>query len=247
MDFKDKVVLVTGSSRGIGASTVLAFAKRGANVVINYVQEKEKAEALAHRIEANQGVKALVIKADISKEEEVKSLVQTTLETFGKIDILVNNAGIAIDTLFEDKSKENFMRTLEVNLVGTFLMCKEVGSEMLKRQKGVIINVSSTNGIDTVYPESIDYDASKAGVISLTKNFSKAYAPFIRVNTVCPGWVNTDMNQTLEQDFIDQETSKILVNRFAESEEIANAIVFLASNEASYINGTILRVDGGCK
>ena len=247
MDFKDKVVLVTGSSRGIGASTVLAFAKRGANVVINYVQEKEKAEALAHRIEANQGVKTLVIKADISKEEEVKSLVQTTLETFGKIDILVNNAGIAIDTLFEDKSKENFMRTLEVNLVGTFLMCKEVGSEMLKRQKGVIINVSSTNGIDTVYPESIDYDASKAGVISLTKNFSKAYAPFIRVNTVCPGWVNTDMNQTLEQDFIDQETSKILVNRFAESEEIANAIVFLASNEASYINGTILRVDGGCK
>ena len=243
MDFKDKVVLVTGSSRGIGASTVLAFAKRGANVVINYVQEKEKAEALAHRIEANQGVKALVIKADISKEEEVKSLVQTTLETFGKIDILVNNAGIAIDTLFEDKSKENFMRTLEVNLVGTFLMCKEVGSEMLKRQKGVIINVSSTNGIDTVYPESIDYDASKAGVISLTKNLSKAYAPFIRVNTVCPGWVNTDMNQTLEQDFIDQETSKILVNRFAEPEEIANAIVFLAS----YINGTILRVDGGCK
>ena len=247
MDFKDKVVLVTGSSRGIGASTVLAFAKRGANVVINYVQEKEKAEALAHRIEANQGVKALVIKADISKEEEVKSLVQTTLETFGKIDILVNNAGIAIDTLFEDKSKENFMRTLEVNLVGTFLMCKEVGSEMLKRQKGVIINVSSTNGIDTVYPESIDYDASKAGVISLTKNLSKAYAPFIRVNTVCPGWVNTDMNQTLEQDFIDQETSKILVNRFAEPEEIANAIVFLASDEASYINGTILRVDGGCK
>ena len=233
MDFKDKVVLVTGSSRGIGASTVLAFAKRGANVVINYVQEKEKAEALAHRIEANQGVKALVIKADISKEEEVKSLVQTTLET--------------IDTLFEDKSKENFMRTLEVNLVGTFLMCKEVGSEMLKRQKGVIINVSSTNGIDTVYPESIDYDASKAGVISLTKNLSKAYAPFIRVNTVCPGWVNTDMNQTLEQDFIDQETSKILVNRFAEPEEIANAIVFLASDEASYINGTILRVDGGCK
>ena len=247
MNFKDKVVLVTGSSRGIGASTVLAFAKRGANVVINYVQEKEKAEALAHRIEANQGVKTLIIKADISKEEEVKSLVQTTLETFGKIDVLVNNAGIAIDTLLEDKTKENFMRTLEVNLVGTFLMCKEVGSEMLKKQKGVIINVSSTNGIDTVYPESIDYDASKAGVISLTKNFSKAYAPFIRVNTVCPGWVNTDMNQTLEQDFIDQETSKILVNRFAEPEEIANAIVFLASDEASYINGTILRVDGGCK
>ena len=247
MNFKDKVVLVTGPSRGIGASTVLAFAKRGANVVINYVQEKEKAEALAHLIEAKQGVKTLIIKADISKEEEVKSLVQTTLETFGKIDVLVNNAGIAIDTLLEDKTKENFMRTLEVNLVGTFLMCKEVGSEMLKKQKGVIINVSSTNGIDTVYPESIDYDASKAGVISLTKNFSKAYAPFIRVNTVCPGWVNTDMNQTLEQDFIDQETSKILVNRFAEPEEIANAIVFLASDEASYINGTILRVDGGCK
>ncbi len=247
MNFKDRVVVVTGSSRGIGASTVKLFAKKGAKVVINYVNSDERAESLANEIKNNYGVETLVVRADVSKEEDVKDLVCQIVARFGHIDILVNNAGIAIDTLLEDKTKENFLKTLEVNLVGTFLMSREVGSIMLNQKHGIIIQVSSTNGIDTEYPESIDYDASKAGVISLTRNLAKAYAPYVRVNAICPGWVNTDMNQFLDQEFTKNELDKILLHRFADPDEIAKAILFLASDEASYINGTILRVDGGCK
>ncbi len=247
MDFKDQVVVVTGSSRGIGASTVKAFAKHGAKVVINYVKEKEQAEKVRDEIISLYGTAVLVVQADVSKEEDVNRLVEEVLNTFGHIDVLVNNAGIAIDTLFSEKTKENFMRTLEVNLVGAFLMSKKVGEIMMNQKKGCIIQVSSTNGIDTVYPESIDYDASKAGLISLTKNLSRAFAPYVRVNTICPGWVDTDMNQSLDFSFKQNEIDHISLGRFARPEEIASTILFLASEEASYINGTFLRVDGGVK
>ncbi len=245
MDFKGMVALVTGSSRGIGKSTIIELAKRGCNVVINYNNSIEEANILKEFVECNYEVNALAIKADISNEEEVKNMVDTTIKEFCKIDILVNNASVALDTLFEDKTKENFMKTLEVNLIGTFLVSKYVGNIMLQNKKGTIVNVSSTNGIDTFYPMSLDYDASKAGVISLTHNLALEYAPYIRVNAVAPGWVNTDMNKELDEEFIKLENQKIYLNRFANPEEIAKVIVFLASDDASYINNTVIRVDGG--
>jgi len=242
-----KVVLITGASRGIGAATVKEFAKHNYNVVINYNNSEHEALRLKEEIEYKYDVQAITVKCDISNEEEVKNMVEKSIEAFGKIDVLVNNAGIAIDTLFEDKTVENFRRTIDVNLIGTFLVSKYVGEVMLSNQSGSIVNVSSTNGIDTYYPMSIDYDASKAGVISLTHNLALQYSPFIRVNAVAPGWVKTDMNKELDQEFIDEENKKVLLNRFAESEEIARVIYFLGSEESSYINSEVIRVDGGFK
>ena len=243
----EKVALVTGSSRGIGAATIIEFAKNGYSVVINYVNSEEEAMTLKKQVEEDYHVKVLTIRADVSREEEVRSMVEEVIHTFGHIDCLVNNAGIAIDTLFEDKTVENFRKILDVNLIGTFLVSKYVGEYMLKDKKGSIINISSTNGIDTVYPMSLDYDASKAGVISLTHNLAIQYAPYIRVNSVAPGWVLTDMNQELDSEFIKEECDSILQNRFADPSEIAKVIVFLASDDASYINNEVIRVDGGCK
>ena len=242
-----KVVLITGGSRGIGESTAIEFAKKGYNVVINYLSSCEKALTLKKEIEEKYQVKVLTIQADVSNEEEVKNMVDKVINEFGHIDCLVNNAGIAIDTTFEDKTKDNFIKTLNTNLIGPFLVSKEVGKYMLNQKQGNIINISSTNGIDTIYPESIDYDASKAALISLTKNLAIEYAPYIRVNSIAPGWTLTDMNKELANDFIEEENKKILLNRFADPSEIAKVIVFLASNDASYINGEVIRVDGGCK
>ena len=242
-----KVVLVTGGSRGIGKSTIIEFARNGYNVVINYVNNRIAADSLKHEVEEKYGVKALCIKCDVSIESEVKNMVDEVINTFGQIDVLVNNAGISIDTIFEDKTQENFLKTLNVNLVGMFMVCKEVGKYMINSKRGSIINISSTNGIDTIYPESLDYDASKAGVISLTKNLALQYSPFVRVNSVAPGWVLTDMNKELDREFIKEEEDKILLKRFADSSEIAKVIYFLSTDDASYINGTVIRVDGGCK
>ena len=241
----DKVVLITGGSRGIGKATATLYAKNGYNVVINYVNDEISAEALKKELEDNYNVKVLTIKCDVSNEVEVRNMVEEVINRFSKIDVLVNNAGIAIDTIFDDKNKENFMKILEVNLIGTFLVSKEVGKYMRNLKNGSIINISSTNGIDTIYPESLDYDASKAGVISLTKNLAKEYAPFIRVNTVAPGWVMTDMNKNLDSDFVLKEENKILLGRFADPSEIAKVIYFLSTDNASYINGSVIRVDGG--
>ena len=172
-------------------------------------------------------------------------MVNEITNKFGSIDYLVNNAGIAIDTTFEDKNKENFIKTLNVNLIGPFLLSRIIGNKMYENKFGKIINISSTNGLETYYEESLDYDASKAALISLTHNLSKHYAPYVYVNAICPGWVNTDMNKELDKKFIDDEVSKIYLNRFAEPEEIAHLVKFLLSDEASYINNSIIRIDGG--
>ena len=221
MNFKNKVVLVTGSSHGIGKATIIEFAKKGCNVIINYNQSKKEALALKKQIESLYPIKVLAIKADISNEEEVINMINKIISTFGRIDILVNNAGIAIDTTFEDKTKENFQKILDVNLIGTFLVSKYASIYMIKQKHGKIINVSSTNGIDTYYPYSLDYDASKAGLISLTHNLSKQLAPYVNVNCVCPGWVNTPMNNDLDSEYIKEEIAKINLRRFARPEEIA--------------------------
>ena len=187
----------------------------------------------------------MVYQADLEKEMEVKRMISYLYQRLGHIDVLVNNAAIALDTLFEDKTTENFRKTLEVNLVAPFLLAKEMGQRMYQQQSGKIINVSSTNGIDTFYPMSTDYDASKAGLISLTHNLAKQFAPYVNVNAVAPGWVKTDMNRELDPEFTFEELKKIFLGRFAEPEEIAKVIAFLASDDASYIDGEIIRVDGG--
>ncbi len=243
----NKVVLITGASRGIGAEAAKVFASNNYNVVINYNNSPDVALKLKEEIENKYHVTAICIKCDVSNELEVKSMVEKAIDTFGHIDVLVNNAGIAIDTTFEDKTAENFRKILDTNLIGTFIVSKYAGKNMLENKSGAIINVASTNGIDTIYPESLDYDASKAGVISLTKNLALQYAPYIRVNAVAPGWVNTDMNKELDQAFIEKENEKILLNRFAQPEEIAKVIYFLATPDASYINSEVIRIDGGFK
>ena len=247
MESNRNVVLVTGGARGIGRSTIIEFAKNGYDVVINYCHSGVEANELKEFVEKQYNVRALVVKASVSNESEVEKMLTEVIQEFGHIDCLVNNAGIAIDTTFDDKTYDNFMETLKVNLIGTFMVSKYVGKYMLANGSGNIINVSSTNGIDTVYPESLDYDASKAGVISLTKNLALQYAPNIRVNAVAPGWVTTDMNKELDYDFIKNEEEKIMLGRFADPSEIAKVILFLASSDASYINGSVIRVDGGCK
>ena len=240
-------ILVTGSSRGLGKAIVIEYAKHGYDVIINYNNSKDKALELKDHIESNYKVKALVIGCDISKEGEIDNMIDEIYKEFGHLDILVNNASIALDQDFELKTKEDFMKTLETNLVGTYLLSKKIGLKMKETKKGNIINISSTNGLETTYPESIDYDASKAGIISLNHNLANYFAPYIRVNTICPGWINTDMNKDLDEEFIKDETNKILLGRFAEPEEIAYLAYFLGTDKSSYINDSIIRIDGGVK
>lgn len=239
------MALITGSSKGIGKATAIEFAKKGYSVVINYLTDKENAQKIASYLEQEYKTETLVIKADVSDEKQVKNMVEETINKFEKIDVLVNNAGIAIDKEFEDRTVEDWKRTLEVNTIGTFLVSKYVSENMLKNKNGKIINISSTNGINTFYPSSIDYDASKAAIINLTYNLAIQFAPYINVNAVAPGWVNTPMNAELPKELIEEETEKIYKKRFAEPEEIAKVITFLASEDANYINGTVIKVDGG--
>ena len=234
-----KVALVTGSSRGIGKETIKKFAKEGYDVVITYNNSLEDAKIVEDEVK-KYNINTLLLKCDISKEEEVINMIENVKNTFGNINVLVNNAGIAIDTAFDDKTVDNFRKTIDVNLIGTFLVSKYASTIM---DEGVIINISSTNGLDTTYPESLDYDASKAGVISLTHNLATQFAPKIRVNAICPGWVNTDMNKELDRNFVEGELKKIKLGRFAEPEEIADAIYNISI--CTYINDSVIRVDGG--
>lgn len=241
-----KTVLITGGSRGIGKAAAIEFAKHGYNIVINYVSCNDKAHELKKYIVENYGVSVMLFKCDVSNENDVKNMINDTISSFERIDVLVNNAGIAIDTTLEDKKIEDFKRILDVNLVGPFIVSREAGKYMLSEKKGSIVNVASTNGLDTYYEYSMDYDASKAGLISLTHNLSSYFAPYVRVNAIAPGWVYTDMNKELDDQYIKDECQSIYLKRFAKPEEIAKAIYFLASDDASYINNEVLRVDGGC-
>ena len=172
-------------------------------------------------------------------------MMEKIVENFGKLDILVNNAGIVYDIPFMEKTLEQVKRTFEVNFNGVFLCSKYAAKVMKKIGSGTIINISSTNGTSTLNPESADYDASKAAVISLTKNLAEELAPNIRVNCIAPGWINTDINKDLPKDYIKEEIEKILVKRFGKPEEIARVATFLASDDASFITRSTIIVDGG--
>lgn len=255
-----KVVLVTGSSRGIGKATIIEFAKQGYNVVINYIDSskeanlkfidgefefdnKKDAEEIKQFVEKEYGVQTLVIEADISNELEVEDLVTKSIEKYGKIDVLVNCAGIVFDREINKVTVPEFENTIKVNVMGAFLMSRETVKYM--PEGGSIINISSTNGTKTIAPESIDYNISKIGLQSLTRDLALQFKPNIRVNAIAIGWADTDMNKDLPKDYIEEETERIYVGRFAKPSEIAKTISFLASDAASYINGEIINIDGG--
>ena len=242
-----KVVLVTGSSIGLGRAIIEKFASNNYNVIINYNNSKQEAEELKSYIENTYHTKAITIKCDITKESEIEEMKQIIIKEFGILDCLVNNAGIAIDTDFNLKTKEDFIKTLDTNLVSLFLVSRTFGNLMLENKKGKIINIASTNGIDSYYEYSLDYDASKAGVINLTHNLANHYSPYINVNCVCPGWIDTPMNKDLDESFKQKEIDKILLRRFASPKEIASLVYFLSTDEASYINDSIIKIDGGRK
>lgn len=240
-----KCILVTGSSIGLGASIIRKYASMGYNTIITYNSHKDEAIELQKEIKDKYNTESLVIKCDISKEGDIENLKNEIINKFNKLDVLVNNASIAIDTTFSDKTKENYMKILEVNLIGTFLVSKTMSTIMSDNSS--IINISSTNGIDTYYEYSLDYDSSKAGIINLSHNLANYLSPKIRVNTICPGWINTPMNKDMDMEFKKQEEDKILLKRFAEPSEIANLVYFISSIDASYINDSVIRIDGGKK
>ena len=251
-----KVVLVTGSSRGIGKATIIEFASKGFNVVIDYIDSEKEANPnfrlfnnekdayeLKEYVEDKFGIKALVVKADVSCEQEVKDMIQKTIAEFGRIDVLVNNAGIVFDREFAEITVEEFKRTLEVDVLGAFIVSREASKYMKKGSS--IVSVSSTNGTKVIAPESLDYNISKVGLQSLTRDLAFQLKPNIRVNAIAIGWADTDMNKDLPQDYINEETAKIYLERFAKPEEIAKTICFLASEDAYYINGEVVNIDGG--
>lgn len=240
-----KVVLITGASKGIGRATAIAFAKNGYDVAFTYLTNKQGAMNTKAEIEKF-GAKCFCQKCDISSENDVAELFTQVLKTFPQIDVLVNNAAVAIDTLFSEKTVENFRKTLDVNLVGTFLLSKYVGGHMVKNKKGKIINLTSTNGINTYFPMCLDYDASKAGVISLTHNLAMQFAPYVNVNAVAPGFIATESEiNDMDEDFIKAEEEKIFLKHAGKEEDVANLILFLASSEADFINNEVIRIDGG--
>ena len=241
-----KVALITGSSSGIGKEIASKLAS-DYEVILHYNSNYNEALKLKNDIDNKYNRDTLLVKGDLSNEEDINNIINVIYDRYDKIDVLVNNAGIAIDTMFEDKNKDNFMKILEVNLIAPFLLCKKIGLKMKENKEGVIINIISTNGIYTPYVESLDYDASKAGLISLSNNIANYLAPYVRVNTICPGWINTNMNNNLDDDFITSEKNKILLGRFGEAYEVANLVYFLISDEAKYINNSIIRIDGGKK
>lgn len=239
----NKTVLITGGAGGIGSATAKKFAKQGYDIAINYYSSDDKAIELKNGILSECQVRAEVYKADVSDESQVSGMIDKIKNDFGRVDVLVNNAGIVYDRDFEDITIEQFKKTLSVNVIGAFIVAREIRKIM--PDGGAIINVSSTNGTKTISPECLDYNISKIGLQSLTRDLAFQFRPSIRVNAVAIGWANTDMNKDLPDDYIKTELEKIYLGRFAEPEEIANAIYFLASDEASYVNGSILTIDAG--
>ena len=238
--------LITGGTKGLGKAIAKVFALHNYNLILTYLNDDESALQTKQELEQFP-IKVTIVKSDVSNEQEVIKLLDNIKSDFQTIDVLINNAGISIDTTLEDKTVDNFKKILDTNLIGPFLTSKYIGKYMYDQGYGKIINISSTNAIDTYYKEGLDYDASKAGLNSLTLNFADIYAPVINVNAIACGWINTEMNKDMDQEFKDKELSQILLNRFAEPEEIANVVYFLTTKEASYINGSIIRVDGGLR
>lgn len=244
MRLHNKAALITGGARGIGAATAFMFAEEGARVGVVDLQ----AETL-ERIGTEAEQKDLTLKTfvgDVSKKEQVERVMEEFIHEFGRIDILVNNAGIAISRPFFEKTVEDWTRTLEVNLIGIFLGAQAAARYMLSQESGKIINISSIRGIEHCGREGVmDYSASKTAVIGLTKTMAKELAPHINVNSVAPGHTKTEMTESLPAEVKRSMIEGSYLKRMAEPEDIAKAIVFLASDDAEFITGQVLLVDGG--
>ncbi len=240
---KDKIALVTGASRGIGKAIAQSFSKEGATVIINYKQNQQEAKDVLQKIESTGG-KAITIQADVSNKEQVKDMFSEIKKTFGELDILVNNAGIMKDNLIVNTLEEEWDATIDTNLKGTFY-CLQQATKMMCLNGGKIINITSIVGVKG-NPGQIAYCASKAGIIGMTKTAAKELGEIgITVNAIAPGLTDTSMISHLSDNQMSKYVNQTPLGRIAEPQEIANLATFLASESAKYINGQIIRIDGG--
>jgi len=241
MEFVGKVALVTGGGRGIGRAISAALAQEGAAVAIAYHEGAAEAQGVVEALR-KAGRRALAIRADVAKAGDVKDLVAQVLSAWERLDVLVNNAGIVRRTPLTDLTLKEWQEVIDTNLTGA-LLCAQTAASFLRRHGGVIVNVSSVSGI--IGGGSPAYDASKGALITLTKTLAHTLAPHVRVNAVAPGFTNTAMHDHLSVQERMSIAEQIPMGRFAEPEEIARAVVFLASKRASYMTGQTLVVDGG--
>lgn len=239
-----KVALITGATRGIGKEIALTLSKEGYHIALNYRKEGEELDIVKKEIEENQ-VECLAIKGDVSKFEDCEQFVEQVIEKFGKIDVLVNNAGITKDMLLMRMKKEDFEQVIDVNLVGTFNVTKNVISYMLKARSGRVINVSSVVGVSGNAGQT-NYAASKAGIIGFTKSLAKEVASRgILVNAVAPGFIETSMTEVLKDEVKEEIAKSIPLRRMGSPKDVANVVKFLASEDSSYITGQVIQIDGG--
>ena len=242
MEFKGKVALITGSTRGIGKAIAVAFAQKGATVIITG-RKKETAELVAENIKNEFGVEAYGFELDLTGD--VKSVWKEIEKTVGKVDILVNNAGITRDTLFIRMKEEDWNSVIETNLTGTFKITQLAVKGMIKKKWGRVINITSIVGF-TGNIGQVNYSTTKAGLIGFTKSLAKELASRnITVNAVAPGFIETDMTGSLPEDIKDSYLKQIPLGRFGKPEDVANVVIFLASDKASYITGETIHVNGG--
>lgn len=242
MKLSGKVAIITGGANGIGKMTAKKFLQEGAKVVISDLNA-EAGNAAVNELECMGSI--TFIQSNVAETKQVQTLVQKTVDTFGKIDVLVNNAGITIDGLLTKMDEESWEKVISVNLTGVFKCTKEVVPFMIEQGSGVILNASSVVGVYGNIGQT-NYAATKAGVIGLTKSWAKEMGPKgIRVNAVAPGFIVTDMTAKVPQKILDLMESKTPLRKLGQAEDIANAYLFLASDDAKYINGTVLNVDGG--
>lgn len=244
MKLTEKVALVTGGSRGIGRSIVLSLAAEGAKVAINYIGDDEEAKEVLEEVKAL-GSDGMIVHADISKSEDVDSMVKEVIKTMGTIDILINNAGITKDGLVLRMKEEDFNAVIDINLKGTFLTSKIVGKHMLKKRTGKIVNISSVVGIMGNAGQA-NYSASKAGVIGLTKSMAKEFASRgVNVNAVAPGFIATKMTDKLTDEIKENYAKVIPLGKMGSADDVAKAVTFLSTEDSDYITGQVINVCGG--
>ncbi len=244
MEETTKVALITGATRGIGKQIALELAENGYNVSLNYRTLSDEVNSLKAEIESK-GVKCLLVSGDVSDFESCEKMAKETVESLGQIDVLVNNAGITKDGLLMRMKKEDFTKVIDVNLVGTFNMTRNVIPFMIKKKSGRIINVSSVVGV-TGNAGQTNYSASKAGIIGFTKSLAKEVASRnILVNAIAPGFIATDMTSVLSDEVKEGINAQIPLKRMGTAREIAKVVKFLASEDSSYITGQVINIDGG--